>query len=129
MSAALKRGLSAPAPSYASRYIHIHIHIHIHTHIHIHIHIRLSVHASAPNAHWLPDGVGTKVCFTIVAHVWYKLPHFAKCGMTILSKIAMKVDRGKPWRFCGDPVCPDPVRKPSKHGYINTYIIKNGNTT
>ena len=50
-----------------------------------------------------------------VLHISHILPCLSKCNTTVLFKIAMTFDHGKPPHFCDDPVCPDPVWKLSIH--------------
>ena len=107
------------------------MYIYIHTQLHIHInqtHRRRDarpiggIRTHPSENHRLPDGVGTngvsqkgripptcchslcvKCACSYVATCCNRLPYFP-----------MKVDEGKSRHFCDDPVCPDPVWKPSR---------------
>ena len=97
-----------------------------------------SVHVCAPDVlacrglptlaedRWLPDGLRTMAwfyVFTKLPRIQFVLPCLIRYNTTDLSKITIGIDHARSRHFSDDPVCPDPVRNPSKRSKTNKQDI------
>ena len=103
---------------YVRVYIYIYIYIYIYTHVYVYTHtyIYIARHAAPCRAAALtwactkaPSPCGRRTCYHGLSHVAIIVCH-------ILRTFSHEVDNGESRHFCHDPVCPDPVWKPSKTG-------------